>query len=94
MDWILATVVRYVDEKIPKYEVEDVDVEEAIDTGAAANAVHVVPAKSVVALPTSVPEPSKGIEFPVGHGVLALFPGTTCFYGATVVAPPSKVFFF
>jgi hypothetical protein len=30
-------------------------------------------------------------EYNTGHDVLALYPGTTCFYRAKVMAPPSKV---
>lgn len=30
-------------------------------------------------------------ETPAYQDVLALYPGTTCFYKATVIAPPSKV---
>jgi hypothetical protein len=30
-------------------------------------------------------------EYPTGRHVLALYPGTTCFYKAIVVVPPSKV---
>lgn len=29
-------------------------------------------------------------EIPPHQDVLALYPGTTCFYKATVIAPPSK----
>ncbi|KAG0165304.1 hypothetical protein DFQ28_007039 [Apophysomyces sp. BC1034] len=31
-----------------------------------------------------------GAEISVGNDVLALYPGTTCFYKATVITPPSK----
>lgn len=30
-------------------------------------------------------------EVPAGQDVLALYPGTTCFYKATVILPPNKV---
>jgi len=30
------------------------------------------------------------LEFPAGKTVLALYPGTTCFYEAQVIQPPSK----
>lgn len=30
-------------------------------------------------------------EIPISQDVLALYPGTTCFYKATVVMVPSKV---
>lgn len=30
-------------------------------------------------------------EIPTQQDVLALYPGTTCFYKAIVIAPPSKV---
>jgi hypothetical protein len=30
-------------------------------------------------------------EIPAQQDVLALYPGTTCFYKAIVIAPPSKV---
>jgi len=34
--------------------------------------------------------PLKQVEFSVDKKVLALYPGTTCFYEATVVDTPSK----
>lgn len=30
-------------------------------------------------------------EFKLRQSVLALYPGTTCFYSATVMSPPSRV---
>lgn len=44
----------------------------------------------VIPVPTS--EEAKLLpEIPAQQDVLALYPGTTCFYKATVIAPPSKV---
>jgi hypothetical protein len=50
-----------------------------------------VTGRFIIPLPKSLPDSFKNAEFPAGDIVLALYPETTCFYRATVVAPPSKV---
>ncbi|KAI9024340.1 SGF29 tudor-like domain-containing protein [Phycomyces nitens] len=83
-EWILAVVIAYIPDK-GRYHVEDVDQEE---NGAKPRYIlapqHIIP----------VPEGSEVhdlAELNTGKDVLALYPGTTCFYRASVIAPPSKV---
>ncbi|KAL0074998.1 SGF29 tudor-like domain-containing protein [Phycomyces blakesleeanus] len=82
-EWILAVVIAYIPDK-GRYHVEDVDQEE---NGAKPRYMlaprHIIP----------VPEGSEVhdlAELNTGKDVLALYPGTTCFYRASVIAPPSK----
>jgi hypothetical protein len=43
-------------------------------------------------IPVKTSEDAKlSSEIPAQQDVLALYPGTTCFYKAIVIAPPSKV---
>ncbi|SAM01109.1 hypothetical protein [Absidia glauca] len=68
--------------KPKRYQVEDVEQD---DNGQKQK--YMLPPRNVIA----VPEPAdlQSIpEFPTGHDVLALYPGTTCFYRAIVVQPP------
>lgn len=50
-----------------------------------------VPPKNVIPIP-SVAEVRQLPEIPAHTDVLALYPGTTCFYNAIVITPPSKVY--
>jgi hypothetical protein len=48
--------------------------------------------RNVIPIPNV--DEAKGLsEINTGQDVLALYPGTTCFYRAKVAAPPSKVKF-
>lgn len=49
---------------------------------------YIFPMRQVLAVPKEI---GKKLEFPMGHEVLALYPGTSCFYRAEVIQPPSKV---
>lgn len=103
--WILARIVRFFPDK-NRYEVQDAEEDagqpaekymalaKALVPLAAAGAT--IPTKShdrdrgsssLSPPPSSHTQP----EFPSGSVVLALYPGTTCFYKATVVLPPSKI---
>ncbi|KAI9019067.1 SGF29 tudor-like domain-containing protein [Hyaloraphidium curvatum] len=77
--WMLATVQSYRPEK-GKYEVEDIDVDE--ETGTKRR--YVFPAKAVHPILPNRPEMTQG------SFVLALYPGTTCFYQATILGAPSQ----
>ncbi|CAO3594091.1 unnamed protein product [Absidia cylindrospora] len=77
-EWILAVVLEFYADK-NKYQVEDVEQD---DDGHKQR--YMLPPKNVIA----VPEPAdlKNIpESTPGQVVLALYPGTTCFYRATVI---------
>jgi len=91
-EWILAVVQRY-NASTQKYVVLDVDAgdEGGLMGAPAASKQHTVPAKYVIALPTSEPTAySHYNEFKAGSSVLALYPDTTCFYKAYVATPPSQ----
>mmetsp|Transcript_29991 Transcript_29991/g.50357 ORF Transcript_29991/g.50357 Transcript_29991/m.50357 type:complete len:379 (+) Transcript_29991:168-1304(+) len=84
--WILAKIVRHLPDK-DKYEIEDDDPGDDPENPQSKH--HTIPSKYIVPLPStndSLPFP----EFPKDSKVLAMFPDSTCFYKATVVAPPSR----
>ncbi|KAJ3072274.1 hypothetical protein HDU98_003897 [Podochytrium sp. JEL0797] len=78
-DFILANVIRYHAEK-QKYEVEDVD-----DDEGGIRKKYLFSPKQIIPITDNAQR-----EFPEGHLVLALYPGSTCFYKAIVMLPPSK----
>jgi SAGA-associated factor 29 len=85
-EWLLATVVRYIPDK-QKYEVVDADPDEDLAT----RKRYVLPRKSIIPLPTSVPESwVKETQFSKGTLVLAMFPNTTAFYLARVEVGPRR----
>ncbi|KAI8086446.1 SGF29 tudor-like domain-containing protein [Halteromyces radiatus] len=82
-EWILAIVLSFHADK-NKYQVEDVEQDEY-----GQKQKYMLPPRSVIAVPEngdikSIPEISPGED------VLALYPGTTCFYRAVVAHPPSS----
>ncbi|KAI8971915.1 SGF29 tudor-like domain-containing protein [Mycotypha africana] len=83
-EWILAVVLNYNNEK-NKYEVEDVDQDEF-----GQKQRYLLQPRNVIPIP-SAEEAKSMLEFNSGQDVLALYPGTTCFYRAKVIASPSKV---
>ncbi|KAG1441836.1 hypothetical protein G6F56_011313 [Rhizopus delemar] len=80
-EWILAVVVQYYPDR-NKYQVEDVDE----DGG---KQYYMLSPKYVIPVPTPK-EAELAQEIPVHKDVLALYPGTTCFYKATVISSPNK----
>ncbi|CAO3675417.1 unnamed protein product [Rhizopus stolonifer] len=82
-EWILAVVIYYNIDK-NKYEVEDVDQDEF-----GKRQRYMLQPRNVIPIP-NVNEVMALAELGTGEDVLALYPGTTCFYKAKVVAPPSK----
>ncbi|KAI8089902.1 SGF29 tudor-like domain-containing protein [Halteromyces radiatus] len=80
-EWILATVLQFHPDK-NKYHVEDVDHDEFGQTQR-----YMLPSRQVIPIPDAIEHRP---EFPPGRHVLALYPGTTCFYKAIVMSPPSK----
>ncbi|KAJ3289579.1 DUF1325-domain-containing protein [Rhizoclosmatium globosum] len=81
-DFILANVIRYRPDK-EKWEVEDVDE----DDGFNAKKKYLSTMKQIIVLPK--PNDPNIREFPEGHTVLALYPGTTCFYKGIVMMKAS-----
>ncbi|KAG2010060.1 hypothetical protein CC2G_012911 [Coprinopsis cinerea AmutBmut pab1-1] len=85
-DWILAIVIRVVSSEKGKYVYEVRDAEEQEGSQAAS---FTAPQKFVIPLPD--PKASSLHEFPVGSTVLGLYPDTSCFYRAEVMATPKQM---
>ncbi|TPX35220.1 hypothetical protein SmJEL517_g02322 [Synchytrium microbalum] len=80
--WILAELIKWDTEK-NKWEIEDVEADE--DTEVKKH--YYFHPKRFIPIPKDV---SKKPEFQLGQQVLALYPGTSCFYSASVMIPPSR----
>ncbi|TFK27978.1 hypothetical protein FA15DRAFT_585177 [Coprinopsis marcescibilis] len=74
-DWILAILLR-------RYEVRDAEEQDA--------ALSVIAGQKYV-IPLPDPKGPLGPEFPVGSTVLGLYPDTSCFYRAEIVATPKQM---
>ncbi|ORY98969.1 SGF29 tudor-like domain-domain-containing protein [Syncephalastrum racemosum] len=87
-EWILAVVLGFQPDK-NKYFVEDVDQDE---TGKKQQVSLYFGRRNIIPIPDRKDEAiaTNHSDFPVGQKVLALYPGTTCFYRATVIVPPIK----
>lgn len=83
-DWILATVLKY-NPETELYEVEDAEGANGSPTKGITKARYVVPADKILPLSADVDESIKSKQ-----RVLALFPGTTCLYPATVISTPAR----
>jgi len=84
--WIIASVVKYLgsERKKPMYEVVDDDPD-------GARKHYLLEPKRLICLPSLAQVPlSKRREFAKGERVLAVFPGTTVLYPATVLGPPNE----
>jgi len=92
--WILAVVVKYVgpDKHGGKYEVQDAEPQDDGKPGP----IYKTTFKAILPLPD--PDAPTGSpahlglypEFPVGSTVMALYPDTSCFYRAEVIATPDR----
>lgn len=82
-DWILAIVIKVVSSRDGRhtYQVRDAEEQEGAE-------VVIAPQKHVIPLPE--PKAPLTQEFPVGSTVLGLYPDTSCFYRAEVVATPKS----
>jgi len=89
--WILAVVKKCIGGDKNKYEVQDDDTEDGENPQE-----YKTTLKSLIPLPdpkapaNSPAHPSAYDEFPPGKTVLGLYPDTSCFYRAIVVATPSS----
>ncbi|KAI8617657.1 SGF29 tudor-like domain-containing protein [Chytriomyces sp. MP71] len=83
-DFILANIIAYRDDR-QKYEVEDAEEDE---DKPGTRKKYLFNRRQIIPIPGDASALPK--EFGEGHTVLALYPGTTCFYKATVMVPPSK----
>jgi SAGA-associated factor 29 len=96
MTWIMARIVKSFHQDKYRYEVEDIEPQEdgkPLRYQASLRSAHT----SIIPLPdkdASVGSPahmSAYQEFPTAATVLALYPDTSCFYRAEVVASPKDI---
>jgi len=86
--WILALVTRWIEKQ--RYEVQDAEPQEDGQPGL----VYTTTLKAIIPLPDPTAPPgspahvSSYQEFPAGSTVMALYPDTSCFYRAEVIATP------
>ncbi|KAI8330857.1 SGF29 tudor-like domain-containing protein [Chlamydoabsidia padenii] len=80
-EWILAVVLSFHADK-NKYQVEDVEQD---DNGQKQK--YMLPPRNVIAVP-ELADLQNIPDIPSGQDVLALYPGTTCFYRAIVIQSP------
>ncbi|TEB39729.1 hypothetical protein FA13DRAFT_1723937 [Coprinellus micaceus] len=82
-DWILAIIVRVTSNRDGRIMYEVRDAEEEGAEVITAHQKHVIP----------LPDPKAPFthEFSIGHTVLGLYPDTSCFYRAEVVATPKTL---
>ncbi|XP_006462666.1 hypothetical protein AGABI2DRAFT_193774 [Agaricus bisporus var. bisporus H97] len=89
--WILALVTKYISST--KYEVQDAEPQEDGQPGV----TYTTHIKSIIPLPDPNAGPGSPEhvnsyqEFPAGCTVMALYPDTSCFYRAEVIATPKEM---
>jgi len=88
--WILAMVTKCINQDKNRYEVQDVEPQEDGQPGQCYNTTlrAIIPLPDPNAVPNSASHLSAYQEFPAGSTVMALYPDTSCFYRAEVLASP------
>ncbi|KAH9045004.1 SGF29 tudor-like domain-containing protein [Lactarius hengduanensis] len=96
MTWIMARIVKSFHQDKYRYEVEDIEPQEdgkplryRASLGSARTSIIPLPDKDAVV--GSPAHTGAYQEFPTGATVLALYPDTSCFYRAEVVASPKDI---
>ncbi|KAI6122503.1 SGF29 tudor-like domain-containing protein [Pisolithus croceorrhizus] len=91
--WILAVITKCINQDKNRYEVQDVEPQEDGQPGQCYNTTlrAIIPLPDPSAPPNSASHPNAYQEFPAGSTVMALYPDTSCFYRAEVVAAPSDL---
>ncbi|KAL4251861.1 SAGA-associated factor 29 [Abortiporus biennis] len=89
-EWILAVVTKCINQDKNRYEVQDPEPQEDGQPGACYNTTlrAIIPLPDPNAPPDSAEHLSAYPEFPTGSVVMALYPDTSCFYRAEVIASP------
>ncbi|KAJ7366861.1 SGF29 tudor-like domain-containing protein [Mycena albidolilacea] len=89
-NWILAVVVRCLNNDKNRYEVQDPEPQEDGQPGLCYNTTlkAIIPLPDPNAAPGSPSHLSSYQEFPPGATVMALYPDTSCFYRAEVISAP------
>ncbi|KAK9036103.1 hypothetical protein V6N11_078120 [Hibiscus sabdariffa] len=86
-EWFVVKVINF-DEKTKEFEV--LDEEPGDDEEGGGQRKYKLPASCIIPFPKRN-DPSSTQEFPAGRQVLAVYPGTTALYKATVISTPRKV---
>ncbi|XVF57958.1 hypothetical protein PTKIN_Ptkin07bG0024100 [Pterospermum kingtungense] len=87
-EWFVVKVLNF-DEKTKEFEV--LDEEPGDDEEGGGQKKYKLPVSCIIPFPKRNDPPSTQ-EFPAGRHVLAVYPGTTALYKATVISTPRKVF--
>ncbi|KAH9950535.1 SGF29 tudor-like domain-containing protein [Amylocystis lapponica] len=92
-DWILAVVTKCINQDKNRYEVQDPEPQDDGQPGKQYNTTirSLIPIPDPSAPPDSPAHPSAYPEFSKGAIVLALYPDTSCFYRAEVLASPKDM---
>ncbi|KAK9010816.1 hypothetical protein V6N11_043684 [Hibiscus sabdariffa] len=85
-EWFVVKVINF-DEKAKEFEV--LDEEPGDDEEGGVQRKYKLPASCIIPFPKRI-DPSSTQEFPAGRHVLAVYPGTTALYKATVISTPRK----
>ncbi|KAF8895532.1 SGF29 tudor-like domain-containing protein [Infundibulicybe gibba] len=91
--WILAIVTKCINADKNRYEVQDAEPQEDGQPGLHYNTTlrAIIPLPDPNATPGSPSHVSAYQEFPGGSTVMALYPDTSCFYRAEVIATPKDM---
>ncbi|KAG6334082.1 hypothetical protein ID866_5014 [Astraeus odoratus] len=91
--WILAVITKCIQQDRNRYEVQDVEPQEDGQPGQCYNTTlrSIIPLPDPNAPPNSATHPNAYQEFAAGSTVMALYPDTSCFYRAEVIAAPSDL---
>ncbi|XP_022750537.1 uncharacterized protein LOC111299559 [Durio zibethinus] len=85
-EWFVVKMINF-DEKTKEFEV--LDEEPGDDEDSSDQRKYKLPASCIMPFP-KWNDPSSTQEFPAGRHVLAVYPGTTALYKATVISTPRK----
>jgi len=90
--WILAVITKCINQDKNRYEVQDAEPQEDGQPGQCYNTTirAIIPLPDPTAPLNSGAHPNAYPEFPTGSTVLALYPDTSCFYRAEVIASPKE----
>ncbi|KAH7885387.1 SGF29 tudor-like domain-containing protein [Phlebopus sp. FC_14] len=91
--WILAVITKCINQDKNRYEVQDVEPQEDGQPGQCYNTTlkAIIPLPDPNAPPNSAAHLNAYQEFQAGSTVMALYPDTSCFYRAEVIASPKDL---
>ncbi|KAI0322410.1 SGF29 tudor-like domain-containing protein [Amylostereum chailletii] len=89
--WILAKVLRSINQDKNRYEVEDAEPDKFPAPKYKTTLRAILPLPDPDAPANSPTHPSAYPQFPTGTTVLGLYPETSCFYRAQVIATPRDI---